>query len=93
MSFQVQNIFEAIAQYGHDEDFRPQIRGNWQPTNAVAGTTQKLEILRKRVELGVPLFHPNDNPECLRASNGSPLEMPSIRVFNLCRFRGTLLSE
>ncbi len=93
MSFQAQNVFEAIRRYGHDEDFQPQLRGNWRPTSAVAGTTQKLEILRNRVELGVPLFHPSDNPEFVSSSNGSQLKTPAIRVVKLAYHRGVLLSE
>ncbi len=88
-----QNVFEAILRYGHDEDFQPEIRGNWRPTSAVAGTTQKLEILRNRVELGVPLFHPNDNQECVCSSTGAKTKAPAIRVVKLAHHRGVLLGE
>jgi len=93
MSFQVQNVFDAIRHFGHDEDFQPQLRGNWRPTNAVAGTTQKLEVLRRRVELGVPLFHPNDNRECLPSPYSMHAKPPSIRFIKLCLNRNVLLSE
>ncbi len=93
MSSHAQNVFEAILRYGHDEDFQPETRGNWRPTSAVAGTTQKLEVLRNRLELGVPLFHPNDNQEYVRSSTGSQTKAPAIRVVKLAHHRGTLLTE
>ena len=56
----VTNVFEAILKYGHDEDFVPNTEGEFQPTNAPAGSTSKIEELRKRVELGLPLWHLED---------------------------------
>jgi hypothetical protein len=92
MSSQAQNVFEAILRFGHDEDFRPQVRENWQPTDAVAGTSQKVDILRHRVELGVPLFHPHDNPECVCLSNVYQTKTP-VCVVKVRHHRGALLSE
>ena len=54
------NVFEAILKYGHDEDFRPEESDNFTPTNAAAGSDEKIEVLRQRVELGVPLWHNGD---------------------------------
>ena len=54
------NVFEAILKYGHDEDFAPEVSGEFSPTDAPAGSPDKIEILRKRVELGVPLWHRDD---------------------------------
>lgn len=93
MSSQIQNVFDAIRRYGHDEDFQPQILGNWRPTNAVAGTTQKVEVLRSRVELGVPLFHPNDNQECLACTSSLHAKDTSIHIIKLRLNRCVLLSE
>lgn len=92
MSFQALNVFEAILKFGHDEDFKPQVRESWQPTDAVAGTSQKVEILRHRVELGVPLFHPNDNQECVCLSSVYQTKTP-VCVVKLRHHRGVLLSE
>jgi hypothetical protein len=56
----VNNVFEAILKYGHDEDFAPSTSGDFAATNAPAGSDEKIEILRKRVELGLPLWHGSD---------------------------------
>ena len=56
----VRNVFEAILKYGHDEDFAPNDTGEFRPTDAPAGSPEKIEILRKRVELGSPLWHDAD---------------------------------
>ena len=56
----VNNVFEAILKYGHDEDFAPAATSDFAATNAPAGSDEKIEILRKRVELGLPLWHDSD---------------------------------
>ena len=58
------NVFEAILKYGHDEDFAPSTEsGDHEPTTAPAGSTAKIEELRKRVELGLPLWHADDRKD------------------------------
>ncbi len=54
------NVFEAILKYGHDEDFDPEVNANFLPTDAPAGSAEKIEILRRRVERGQPLWHRDD---------------------------------
>ena len=56
----VNNVFEAILKYGHDEDFAPAASEDFCPTDAPAGSPSKIEELRKRVELGLPLWHDED---------------------------------
>ena len=56
----VTNVFEAIIKYGHDEDFAPNVEGEFEPTNAPAGSEDKIELLRSRVETGKPLWHEED---------------------------------
>lgn len=56
----IKNVFEAILKYGHDEDFDPAESSHFEPTDAPAGSPEKIEVLRKRVELGLPLWHPTD---------------------------------
>jgi hypothetical protein len=56
----VQNVFEAILKYGHDEDFAPLESDEFSPTDAPAGSPQKIDVLRNRVELGLPLWHEED---------------------------------
>ncbi len=54
------NVFEAILKYGHDEDFDPIVDEQFMPTDAPAGSNEKIEVLRRRVELGQPLWHCDD---------------------------------
>ncbi len=56
----VSNVFEAILKYGHDEDFAPVEDGEFEPTNAPAGSDDKIELLRQRVQSGQPLWHGED---------------------------------
>ncbi|MDA7949994.1 MAG: hypothetical protein MPJ24_00770 [Pirellulaceae bacterium] len=56
----VQNVFEAIIKFGHDEDFSPQSSDEFKGTTAPAGSKAKIEELRRRVELGLPLWHGED---------------------------------
>ncbi len=54
------NVFEAILKYGHDEDFAPTDSNSFSATDAPAGSQSKIDELRKRVELGLPLWHNSD---------------------------------
>ena len=54
------NVFEAILKYGHDEDFAPAESNEFSPTDAPAGSDEKIEILRRRIEEGHPLWHDED---------------------------------
>jgi hypothetical protein len=60
MSAVISNVFEAILEYGHDEDFNPIASKSFFPTDAPAGSPEKVEVLRRRAELGHPLWHKND---------------------------------
>jgi hypothetical protein len=57
---QVRNVFETILKYGHDEDFAPFAGRDFTPTDAPAGSKEKIEILARRIEMGMPLWHPED---------------------------------
>ncbi len=59
----VSNVFEAILKYGHDEDFVPAESSQFEPTSAPAGSQAKIDILRRRVELGLPLWHDQDRSD------------------------------
>lgn len=59
-SKKISNVFEAILKYGHDEDFAPEASDDFNPTDAPAGSDEKIEILRRRVEMGEPLWHNED---------------------------------
>lgn len=54
------NVFEAILKYGHDEDYLPEPTPEFSPTDAPAGSPEKIDILRNRIELGLPLWHESD---------------------------------
>jgi hypothetical protein len=60
---QVRNVFETILKYGHDEDFAPVETDEFSPTDAPAGSRDKLEILAERIQQGLPLWHPEDRPD------------------------------
>ena len=56
----IRNVFEAILEYGHDEDFVPKETDTFNATDAPAGSEAKIEILRRRVMEGHPLWHEED---------------------------------
>ncbi|GEM_PF-199898 len=56
----ITNVFEAILKYGHDEDFIPDGGDDFCATDAPAGSEEKIEVLRRRVEFGMPLWHGED---------------------------------
>lgn len=60
MAKKVTNVFEAILKYGHDEDFAPEASEEFAPTDAPAGSSEKIEALRERVIGGMPLWHDSD---------------------------------
>ncbi len=59
-SKKVTNVFEAILKYGHDEDYCPEPTDEFQATDAPAGSDEKIETLRNRVQMGQPLWHDED---------------------------------
>jgi hypothetical protein len=54
------NVFDAILKFGHDEDFVPDNLDTFSSTDAAAGSPEKIDILRARVEQGQPLWHEED---------------------------------
>ena len=59
----MRNVFKAIATFGHDEDFAPLETEEFGPTEAPAGSSEKLEVLAARVRKGLPLWHAEDRPD------------------------------
>lgn len=51
-------VFDALKRLQHDEDFIPMEPNN--PTTAMPGTIEKIEVLRMRVEMGQPLWNDDD---------------------------------
>ena len=56
----MRNVFEAILQCGHDEDFAPAETEEFCPTDAPAGSPAKISVLAERVQKGLPLWHGED---------------------------------
>ena len=54
------NVFDAIMETGHDEDFVPVVTDEFCPTDAPAGSPAKVQVLAERVRKGLPLWHPED---------------------------------
>ena len=59
----MRNVFEAILECGHDEDFSPEETEDFLPTDAPAGSRAKLDILAERVRKGFPLWHSEDRSD------------------------------
>jgi len=59
----MRNVFEAILECGHDEDFFPTETEDFGPTEAPAGSRDKIEILAQRVLRGEPLWHGEDRSD------------------------------
>jgi hypothetical protein len=56
----MRNVFEAILQCGHDEDFSPVESDEFSPTDAPAGSPAKIAVLAERIQRGLPLWHAED---------------------------------
>ena len=59
----MRNVFEAILECGHDEDFNPSEDSEFRRTDAPAGSKAKIEMLAERVMRGLPLWHPEDRSD------------------------------
>jgi hypothetical protein len=59
----MRNVFEAILECGHDEDFNPVESGEFQATDAPAGSRAKIDTLAERVLRGQPLWHNSDRSD------------------------------
>ena len=59
----MRNVFEAILECGHDEDFNPEEGGEFGRTDAPAGSRAKIDILAERILRGMPLWHAEDRSD------------------------------
>jgi len=59
----MRNVFQAILECGHDEDFAPVTTPDFSGTDAPAGSKTKLDILAQRALHGEPLWHPEDRSD------------------------------
>lgn len=67
----MRNVFDAIKECGHDEDFIPEETEEFRPTDAPAGSPTKLEVLAERVRKGLPLWHPLDRSDYSGLTGGN----------------------
>ena len=59
----MRNVFEAILECGHDEDFAPVESEDHRGTDAPAGSHEKLDVMAERIRMGVPLWHDDDRSD------------------------------
>jgi hypothetical protein len=59
----MRNVFDAILECGHDEDFLPAETDEFAATDAPAGSRAKIDILAERVLRGHPLWHGSDRSD------------------------------
>ena len=59
----MRNVFEAILECGHDEDFIPVETEDFLGTEAPAGSRAKLDVMADRVKNGLPLWHVDDRSD------------------------------
>lgn len=53
----------AVDAHGRDFFFEPEPSPNFAPTNAEPGSQEKIEVMRLRVELGLPIHHQHDRKD------------------------------
>lgn len=51
-------VFEALA-FGQGEAYEPS-NESFEPTDAIPGSIAKVDVMRSRLDRGLPVHHPND---------------------------------
>ena len=59
----MRNVFEAIVEFGHDEDFAPVETERFFPTEVPAGSSGEARRARPGIAMGLPLWHPEDRAD------------------------------
>ena len=67
------SVLDAIRAGIQDYEPDPVTAEEFESTRAVAGSWEKIEELRRRVELGLPLWHPHDNVNRDDGNDEAPL--------------------
>ena len=67
----MRNVFEAILECGHDEDFSPAETPDFSRTDAPAGSKAKIDMLAERVLRGLPLWHTEDRTDYSGLTGGN----------------------
>lgn len=74
--YSVRSVMECLDRFQHDEDFEATEQKDFEPCEHPAGSDEKIIELMRRAELGLPLYHPKDNPEVLPQRETDPYEIP-----------------
>ena len=54
-------VFEELAEFNRDDKFETSTNhSNFFPTAALPGSDEKVEVLKRRVNRGLPLWHDQD---------------------------------
>jgi hypothetical protein len=54
------SVLEAVKMGIWDFELEEKPKTDFQATDAIPGSSEKLDILAQRIQLGLPLWHPND---------------------------------
>lgn len=91
------NIFEALRGHigsGESDDalnFEPTTESrHWVPTMAPPGSHEKKAVLRRRLTLGLPLWHPEDNQIAVPLSYKPRGESSNVGISSSHRVRKQL---
>jgi hypothetical protein len=57
------NIYEAVLMWGPDVDFTPDAQTWYEATDAAPGSDEKIAVIKRRAELGLPLWHDQDRTD------------------------------
>jgi hypothetical protein len=77
----MRNVFEAILECGHDEDFSPAHDSQeFLRTDAPAGSKAKIDMLAERVMRGLPLWHDEDRNDYSGLTSGGLTGRTNPRV-------------
>jgi len=74
--YSVRSVMECLDRHQHDEDYEPCAECDFEPCEHPAGSDEKIVELMRRAELGLPLYHPEDNPAVLPQRETDPYTIP-----------------
>lgn len=62
MKRKARNVFEHVKQNGDCGGWEPK-QTDFPPTDLRPGSQEKIELMRMRLELGLPMIHPHDRSD------------------------------
>lgn len=77
------HYFEYLEMHGTETGFEPDeiADEDWEPTEALPGTAEKLDKMAERLEAGLPLWHPQDRTDFRYLSE---IFRPTARLRSYC---------